>query len=262
MTDRDILTFDIHGITTVTEKHEGAGFEFRNPSRPFDGFVLFTAGEAELSIHGEKTITVKKDDFIIFNRYDNYRFYAEKPCSYITCGLFLDYPFGIKNKALPRLIKCSGDQVNKMVALSEEWEQHRYESAMVCKIGIMAFYLEIFKMSADKELSKYDPAVSRAVDFLHSNFKRNFKTDEIAHHCSISASHLRSKFCENVGMTITEYRDKLRIKAAKELLSGGEFSVKETAAELGFCDVYHFSKFFAKHTNITPARFARNPKKQ
>ena len=260
MADKDILTFDIHDITTVTEKHESAGFEFRNPARVLDGFVLFTGGKAELSIYGEKTLTVKKDDFIIFNQNDSYRFYAEKPCSYITCGFFMDYPFGNKNKALPRLLKCNTEQVKKIRTLSDEWEQHRYESAMVCKIGIMSFYLELFKMSADKELLKADPVVTRALDFLHSNFKRNFRSEEIAHYCSVSESHLRSKFSSSVGMTITEYRDRLRIKAARELLSGGEFSVKETASELGFCDVYHFSKFFTKYAMTTPAKFAKNPK--
>lgn len=262
MADRDILNFDIHDITTVTEKHEGAGFEFRNPARMLDGFVLFTDGEAELSIYGENTINVKKDDFIIFNQNDNYRFYAEKPCSYITCGFFMDYPFGNKSKALPRLLRCNREQVKKIRTLADEWGQHRYESAMVCKIGIMSFYLDLFRMSANKELSEADSVVNCALDFLHSNFKRNFKTEEIAHYCSISTSHLRSKFSASVGMTITEYRDRLRIKAARELLSVGEFSVKETASELGFCDVYHFSKFFAKYTLTTPAKFAKNPKQQ
>ena len=262
MAGKEILSFDIHGITTVTEKHENAGFEFHNPCRMFDGFVLFTDGEAELSRIGEETAIVKKDDIVIFNQGDNYRFYAEKPCSYITCGLFLEYPVGNKSKALPKIARLSHEQVQKIREFSEIWEMRKFDSVITCKIGIMSLYLELFRETSAKEYSEEDPAISRALDYLHKNFKRNFKTDEIARYCNLSSSYLRSRFYDKVGMTITEYRDRLRIKAARELLSGGEFSVKETAAELGFCDVYHFSKFFARHTNITPARFARDPKKQ
>jgi len=57
-------------------------------------------------------------------------------------------------------------------------------------------------------------------------------------------------------MTITDYRNDLRISAAKQMLQSGLFSVKETAMELGYCDVYYFSKCFTAETGITPARFA------
>jgi len=261
MTSRDILSFDIHDITTVVEKHEGAGFDFRNVDRMIDGFVLFTDGEAELTWQGEDTVIVKKDDLVIFHQNDTYRFFAEKPCSYITCGLFLDYPGGNKIKALPRIVRLDDEHIQKIHDLATEWDKHRYDSAMYCRIGIMSLYLDLFRMTAEDELSASDPAVSLAIDFLHNNFKRNFQSEEIARYCSLSASHLRSKFSKKVGMTLTEYRDRLRIKAARELLSGGEFSVKETASELGFCDVYHFSKFFAKYMATTPARFAKEAKR-
>ncbi len=260
MANRDILSFDIHDITTITEKHEPAFFEFKNPCRMIDGFVLFTHGEAELSRYGEEAITVKKDDFIIFHQNDNYRFFAEKPCSYITCGFFMDFPSGNKIKALPRIVHLNKEQIQKIRALAEEWNMQKYDSAISCKIVIMSVYLDLFRMTASKELAGNDPAVNLAIDFLHANFKRNFKTEEVARHCSLSASYLRSRFSRSVGMTLTEYRDRLRIKAARELLAGGEFSVKETAAELGFCDVYHFSKFFTRYTTVTPAKFAKNPK--
>ena len=262
MTSRDSLSFDIYGITTCTEKHEAAGFEFRNRCRPIDGFVLFTDGEAELDIVGEEKLCVKKGDFIIFNQGDSYRFYAEKPCSYITCGFMLDFKSGNKTKALPRMSKCTDEQFSRIDLLAKEWGVSRYDSEMSCRIGIMAFYLDLFRATANKELSDTDPAIKLAIDFLHGNFKRNFKTEEIAKFCSLSPSYLRSRFSEKMGMTLTEYRDRLRIKAARELLSGGEFSIKETAMELGFCDVYHFSKFFTRYAYTTPARFAKEKRHQ
>lgn len=257
MTGREFLSFDINEITTITEKHEPPMFEFKNPNRPIDGFVLFTEGEAEFLMKGQDAITVKRGDFIIFRQGDKYSFFAKNACSYITCGLYLDIKSGASAKSLPRIIKCSDEQMDKIYALCEQWTLGRPESRMACKVGLMAFYLDIFKLSTQIELSDFDHTISLALDFIHLNFKRNFKTEEIARYCSLSPSYLRWRFSESLGMTITEYRDRLRIKAAKELLTGGLFTVKETAAELGFCDVYHFSKFFAKYALTTPAKYAK-----
>ena len=40
------------------------------------------------------------------------------------------------------------------------------------------------------------------------------------------------------------------------VLGSGMFSVKETAAELGYCDVFYFSRCFTSAVGRSPARFA------
>lgn len=129
---------------------------------------------------------------------------------------------------------------------------------MICKIELMRLYLDFIKKHTGENEHSVDKTVSLAVKYIHENFKRNFKTDEIARFCSVSPSHLRLKFLRETGKTITEYRDDLRIKSAKELLSSGFFSVKEAAYELGFCDVYYFTKFFTQNTGFSPAKYIKN----
>ena len=51
------------------------------------------------------------------------------------------------------------------------------------------------------------------------------------------------------------YRDNLRIIAAKEMLESGIFSATEIAAELGYCDIYHFSKVFKKYVGVSPTEY-------
>jgi transcriptional regulator GlxA family with amidase domain len=60
-----------------------------------------------------------------------------------------------------------------------------------------------------------------------------------------------------MNMSVTEYRDCLRNKSAKEMLASGCFSVKETANILGYYDVYHFTKIFTRQNGISPAKYAR-----
>ena len=60
-----------------------------------------------------------------------------------------------------------------------------------------------------------------------------------------------------MGCSILEYRDRLRINAAREMLQSGFFSVGEVAAALGYCDVYHFSRVFTAHVHCPPGKFRR-----
>ena len=56
-------------------------------------------------------------------------------------------------------------------------------------------------------------------------------------------------------MTITDYRDNLRISSAKEMLKSGMFTIKEISEELGYCDVSHFSKTFSRTCGVTPGKY-------
>ena len=54
-------------------------------------------------------------------------------------------------------------------------------------------------------------------------------------------------------MTLTGYRDNLRMENAEEMLKSKNFTITEIALELGYCDVYHFSKAYKKIKGIPPS---------
>lgn len=58
-----------------------------------------------------------------------------------------------------------------------------------------------------------------------------------------------------IGVTPKIYLDQRRILEAKRFLAYSELSIKEIAFSLGFDEPTNFSKFFRKHTNISPNEF-------
>ena len=76
--------------------------------------------------------------------------------------------------------------------------------------------------------------------------------NELAKMCYTSPSTFRRKFKKATGMSPIEYKNKLKIIKASELLKTGEYSVKEAAKEVNIEDIYYFSKMFKKHMNTTP----------
>ena len=65
-------------------------------------------------------------------------------------------------------------------------------------------------------------------------------------------------FKNSQGVSIMDYREKLRIRSAKDMLKSNAFRIKEIASALGYCDVYHFSKRFKSATGKTPANYLKS----
>ena len=120
---------------------------------------------------------------------------------------------------------------------------------------MLRLYLDFIRSKAGDRPSR--GVIGDAIAYVKENYNRPFTTEEIAGAVRLSPSHLRARFKSEVGVSITEYRSRLRIEAARAMLTEGDKSVKEIADLLGYSDLFHFSKAFKEAVGITPARYAR-----
>lgn len=251
------LTFDIKEIECFLEKKEAPGFTFTNPGRARHGIVHFTSGSTELFVEGVGNFHIEAGDTAVFCRGDKYTFYSKDGCSYITSGYLFSDECCALIATLPRVISSGPYMCDKIEHVARTWQKQLPDGYMTCKIELLSLYLEFFRASGKFDSAKYGSDIGRAVKFIHENYKRNFSSLEIANYCNISCSYLQARFKQKVGVTIVEYRDRLRFTSAKELLLSDEFSIKKAAMVLGFCDVYYFSKFFKRHSGVSPAAFIK-----
>ena len=252
------LIFDINRIYTLVHKNEEPGFNFVCSSRVWDGFVLVTNGECIFKKEKEKAVTLGQRSIVFLKRNESYTISSSQKFSYYTTA----FDFSPESEKtlffLPKISECDTLQLKTVQQVTENWQRQSADSYMFCKIQLLKFYFDIIKNTPANRLYSTDVYVNKAIKFIHANFKRNFTSEEISVYCSLSQSYLRKRFLIQTGMTIWEYRDRLRFRLAKELLSSGVFSVKEAAFELGFCDVYYFTKFFSKYAGITPGKYMSN----
>ncbi len=116
-------------------------------------------------------------------------------------------------------------------------------------------------MARDTVLTEKSENVERikpALDYLENNFTESFSVDSLANMCALSPGYFRKLFIYCKGTTPTDYRNRLRIQRAEELLRMGKYTVSEVANEVGVCDVKYFSKLFLKYTGLRPGEMKKN----
>ena len=93
-----------------------------------------------------------------------------------------------------------------------------------------------------------------ALEDLGRNFSRSGAVDDYARLCLMSPSLFRRLFREYTGTSPIEYRNRLRLARARELMESGEFSVAEAAQEVGFSNLSFFYRLYKRHFGASPGR--------
>lgn len=78
---------------------------------------------------------------------------------------------------------------------------------------------------------------------------------EVAKKVGLSYENFRKQFAARVGRSPGQFQKRRRIERACAAIYQGEPSFKHLAADLGFCDVFHFSKAFKQVVGETPSEF-------
>lgn len=97
----------------------------------------------------------------------------------------------------------------------------------------------------------------RARDLLRESHLDSLTIIDAAHEAQISPYHFIRAFKSAFGQTPHEFRTKIRIERAKELLIVGDHSITDLCMNLGYSSVGSFSTLFTKHTGVSPSTYRR-----
>lgn len=92
---------------------------------------------------------------------------------------------------------------------------------------------------------------------MHRNPGMEWHVGELARSMHLSTDYLIRIFSEQYGLTPYQYLLSLRLEAAKGLLRSSDLRVEEIAVQTGFPNIYTFSRFFRKHTGLSPTAYRK-----
>lgn len=120
----------------------------------------------------------------------------------------------------------------------------------------LQFYRDICSYINGRKESKNFKLAGEIQEYINANYSNsNFSLVMLADYFKLSTSYLSRFYKDQFGYTISEYLQKKRVEAAKELLRSTGKNIVDIAEELGFGNVHSFINTFKKHEGITPGEF-------
>lgn len=95
------------------------------------------------------------------------------------------------------------------------------------------------------------------LEYINRNYKDISCLDEIATAVHTSKSYLCQLFSKNIGITVTDYLNSVRIKNACRLLSEKHHNITETALLCGYSSPAYFCRVFKRIVHMTPNEYRR-----
>lgn len=109
-----------------------------------------------------------------------------------------------------------------------------------------------------QELDEEQRRIQTGLTYLESHFTSDFPIDILAQMCSLSSTSFRRIFLACKGMSPVDYRNRLRIRKALELLKSGKYTIGEVAELVGIQDISYFGKLFKRYTGLNPSAIKKN----
>jgi len=101
----------------------------------------------------------------------------------------------------------------------------------------------------------YSKEIILALDYIYTHLQKNMTVTEIADAVRRNPSYLSTLFKKEIGISISAYIRKERIKMAENLLKYSDFSAIDISNYLCFSSHSHFIKVFKEHTGYTPKEY-------
>jgi two-component system response regulator YesN len=97
--------------------------------------------------------------------------------------------------------------------------------------------------------------IEKSISYINKNYKTNISLDIIASSVHLNSSYFSTLFKKEMGISFSNYLNKIRIDKSKLLLKSTNYSILEIALEVGFEDQSYFTKVFKALTNMTPKEY-------
>ena len=106
------------------------------------------------------------------------------------------------------------------------------------------------------------PSILQTVTaYIHAHFQEDINLTQLAKLCAVTPNYLGMQFSKWLGVSLSEYVNKIRLRHACNLLLGTDLSVKEIAFASGYHSVEYFLDRFKRKLSCTPTAFRKNNRK-
>lgn len=229
------------------------------------GIVQPITGTLHYTFYDGRQLTVNPGDCIVLKPEDKYKVSAPQECEHYTVNFQIASSL-IDGKIAKRVLLKQptaflqySNATRSFTDIFEQlcivWKEKKSGYQMQANILTSKLLYNFIKkqipLFEDAKFNKLKPAI----DLLEQNWNSEISLSDLASVCLLSVAHFRHLFTEVFKMSPIKYRDYLRILYAKDYLLQECYTITEISCKCGFKDVNYFSRFFKKHTGISPSKY-------
>ncbi len=192
---------------------------------------------------------------------------------YVHLEIFSEFPFLLVEIAPPK--KLSEDEFEEFDILYKQI-LNEFEKNSTFKNRILGSLFTVLLLKIkEKFWSNYDPIAegikkSKIVQSFKHLLEKKFKevleseqnqsklqAQDLAEELNMHPNYLNSVIKSKTGRTVNDWITERTLSVSKSLLINTSLSSKEISYKLGFSEPTHFSRFFKKHTQISPEKYRK-----
>jgi len=152
--------------------------------------------------------------------------------------------------------------VNKLKFLLKKADPSDWISNLAIKAYIIETIVNLSSPLVKLHPGKMEDALKYkdVFEYVKTNCSIQLDAKEIANKFNMSANTFQKNFKKDLGISLKEYIITEILKSAKDKILITDLQVREISYVLGFCDEFYFSRFFKKHTGLSPANYRKQNK--
>ncbi len=156
--------------------------------------------------------------------------------------------------------RCINQNIRKLVALYPHSHLSSFYHAKEKCVSMLNYIL--YELLDASELKCDNEHVMKILHYIEEHITEDLTLQTISAYMNLSREYTSYIFRKEMGKTLTAYVNERKLLVAKELILGGEMSLTDIAAYLGFENYNYFSRLFKQYLEITPMMLKKKSNKQ
>ncbi len=140
----------------------------------------------------------------------------------------------------------------RLVQLHRDRPRH---AALLARAALHELLGEVVLAYRSRREQTYSPTIRAALQWIDAHVLEDYRMNELAHAVGLTVNHFQNRFRQEVGLPPAEYRQRRRVRLAKQMLRESDASVTQIAMKLGFSSSQYFATVFAKLVGMTPSAY-------
>jgi len=163
---------------------------------------------------------------------------------------------------LPKLFRLSNYDAEQFGLAIQEMISNYTSISPVVKAKqnteLKKLFLQLVELNNTTSAQSNEGLITKISNAIKATAFEKYDSAELSRQLGLSYEYLSRVFSRATGMTISHYKNYVKIQKAIDLLRLGSMNINEIAQRTGFENQFNFSRVFKQMTGLSPTQYAKN----